>query len=109
MPFDRLLHNTTLLLHPTCGEALGLVGGADAGMISGDRLIEIKTTMHDELKVSSLDQLLGDLLLSRRQRLFDPSFPERGQLGLYSARHGTLWTVDASAWTSHSGFQELAQ
>lgn len=92
VPFDRLLHPTTLLLNPSFGESSVLVGGADADIISGDRLIEIKTTMYDEVKVSYLDQLLGYLLLSRRQRLIDPSFPKIGRLGLYYARHGT--TVD---------------
>ncbi len=109
VPFDELLHDKLMLLNPNFSQSSRLVGGADADLIAGDLLVDFKTTTKDEIAADSLDQILGYLLLSRKQRLVDPTFPIINRLGLYYCRHGYLWTEDASAWTNHPEFMGIEQ
>lgn len=109
VPFDDLLHDKVLLLNPTFGQASRLVGGADTDVIAGDLLVDIKTTKNSEINVGSLDQILGYLLLARKQRSIDPTFPAINRLGLYFCRHGYLWSLDASVWTSNPAFPGIEQ
>lgn len=109
VPFDELLHDKLLLLNPTFGQASHLVGGADTDLIAGDLLVDFKTTKNGEIDVGDLDQILGYLLLARKQRSFDASFPVINRLGLYFCRQGCLWSLDASTWTSHPEFLAIEQ
>lgn len=107
VPFDELLHDKLMLLNPNFSQSSRLVGGADADLIAGDLLIDFKTTTKNDITSDSLDQILGYLLLSRKQRLVDPSFPVINRLGLYYCRHGYLWSEDASVWTNHPEFMRI--
>jgi hypothetical protein len=107
VPFEDLLHSTNLLLNPTFGDSSRRVGGADVDLISGDRLIDFKTTKKGEMEIKHLDQIFGWFLLARNQRRLDSSFPEIRKLGLYFCRHGYLWLKEASEWTTKPGFAEL--
>jgi len=109
VPFDDLLHDKMLLLNPTFGEASHLVGGADTDLIAGELLVDFKTTKKGEINVGNLDQLLGYLLLARKQRRADPMFPTIDRLGLYFCRHGYLWSLESSAWLSNPEFLEIEQ
>jgi hypothetical protein len=109
VPFDDLLHNTVLLLNPTFGQASDLVGGADTDLIAGDLLVDFKTTKDSEIDGGNLDQILGYLLLARKQRSVDRSFPVINRLGLYFCRHGYLWPLEASTWTSNPEFPDIEQ
>jgi len=105
VPFDDFpLRELPVLLNPDFGRTSGLVGGADADLIAGDLLTDFKTTKKGEIEVGNLDQVLGYLLLARKQRSADPAFPEVRRLGLYFCRHGYLWTASASDWTGHPAF-----
>lgn len=104
VPFDDLMHDKTLLLNPNFGETSLLVRGADADLIAGDLLVDLKTTKKGEIKSEYLDQILGYLLLARKQHSVDPTFPVINRLGMYFCRHGYLWSLDASVWTSHPEF-----
>jgi hypothetical protein len=86
-----------------------LLGGADTDLITGDLLVDFKTTKRSEMQVSDLDQLLGYYLLVRRQRRSNPSFPEVKRLALYFCRHGFLWVQDATTWTDHPQFLEIEE
>lgn len=108
-PFNLLLHKKVMLLNPTFGESSGLVGGADADLITGDMLVDFKTTKRNEIEVGSLDQLLGYFLLARNQRGADPKFPKINKLGLYFCRHGYLWIQDTTVWTGHPQFPEIEE
>ena len=59
VPFDALLHDKDLLLNPAFGQTSQLVGGADADLIVGDMLVDIKATTSNTMQVGHLDQLLG--------------------------------------------------
>jgi len=107
VPFENLLHDANLLLNPTFGDSSRLVAGADVDLISGDRLIDFKTTKEEQMKVTLLDEIFGWYLLARNQRRLDGKFPEINKLGFYFCRHGHLWLKDASEWTSKPGFAEL--
>ena len=107
VPFDALLHKQLMLLNPTFGDSSLLVGGADADLITGDMLVDFKTTKKNAMNVADLDQLLGYFLLARNQQRSDPQFPEIKKLGLYFCRHGHLWVVDTDRWTDHPQFLEI--
>jgi len=107
VPFDKLLHDKILLLNPNFGETSKLVGGADTDLITGDMLVDFKTTMRSEMKPDSLDQLFGYYLLARHQRQVDPTFPEIKRLALYFCRHGYLWVADTTIWTDNPQFSEV--
>jgi hypothetical protein len=109
VPFDDLLHKEVLLLNPTFGQASLLVGGADTDLITGDLLVDLKTTKNGEIDVANLDQILGYLLLARKQRSVDPSFPLISRLGICFCRHGYLWSMEASTWTSNPAFPGIEQ
>src|SRR5262249_19500688 len=109
VPFDDLLHDKVLLLNPTFGQASHLVGGADTDLIAGDLLVDFKTTKSGEIDVANLDQILGYLLLARKQRSVAPAFPMINRLGLYFCRHGYLWSLEASTWTSNPEFPGIEQ
>ena len=107
VPFADLLHSKQLLLNPNFGDTSLLVGGADTDMIAGDLLVDFKTTMKDETDGGHLDQILGYLLLARKQRSIDPNFPVINRVGIYYCRHGYLLAFDATTWTTHPKFLEL--
>jgi hypothetical protein len=109
VPFEDLMHGTNLLLNPSFGESSRIVSGADVDLISGDRLIDFKTTKKTAMEVLYLDQIFGWFLLARRERRLNSKFPEVNKLGLYFCRHGHLWLREASEWTSKPGFQQLEE
>ncbi|HEX4591511.1 MAG TPA: hypothetical protein VH120_16360 [Gemmataceae bacterium] len=109
VPFDQLAHPEVLMLNPTFGDASREVGGADADIIAGDMLVDVKTRKDAEVDSTTLDQLLGYLILARRHRKQDQSFPEIRRVGVYLSRYGHLWTAAASDWTSHPVFAEVEQ
>jgi hypothetical protein len=103
VPFDQLTHST-LLLNPTFGEASRLISGADADLIVGESLIDIKTTRRGECMSTWLDQLFGYYLLARIERARTGKFPFISRIGFYLSRYGHLWLLPASLWTSHPDF-----
>lgn len=109
VPFHELLHDKLLLLNPNFMQTSHLVGGADTDLIAGDLLVDFKITNKGEIEVGNLDQILGYLLLARKQRSVDPTFPVINRLGLYYCRHGYLWSVEASTWTSRPEFFGIEQ
>ena len=109
VPFDQLLHPKLMLLNPNFKEASRLVGGADTDLIAGELLADFKTTVKSEMKAGDLDQLLGYLLLARKQRQVDSTFPIINRLGVYYCRHGHLWSTPASVWTDRPEFLEIEQ
>ena len=86
VPWGELLHPETLRLNRTFDASSRLVGGADADLISGEMMVDFKTTKSAKMEAASLDQLLGYLLLARHCRREDGAFPVISRLGLYFVR-----------------------
>jgi hypothetical protein len=109
VPFDALIHPQIMLLNPTFEEASLLVGGADTDLVTGDMLVEFKTTKASEMQAGDLDQLLGYYLLARHNRRSNPAFPVINRLAIYFCRHGLLWVQSATTWTEHPQFSETEE
>lgn len=106
VPFDRLAHPGRMLLNPTFPAASEAVGAADADLITGGLLVDIKTIKVRTPPATALDQLFGYFLLARRARQADPTFPEVNSVGIYSSRYAALWTYDTRGWTERPEFAE---
>jgi len=106
-PVDNLLSADAIFLNPTFGSTGRILGGADADLISGGTLIDFKVTKKLSMEAQWLDQLLGYFLLWRKERSKTPALPEIRRAGFLFARHGHLWTFDASAWTEHPDFLRI--
>jgi hypothetical protein len=106
-PFSELIDPALMLLNPVFKNASALVGGADADLISGGALIDFKAIKTSAMKSIHLDQLLGYLLLARKERSIDSTFPAISKLGICFCRHGRLWTANATEWTSRPEFAEV--
>lgn len=75
--------------NPTFGEYSEMVGGTDAGIIAGDTIIDIKTTLSPEFKSEYWMELLGYCALANAsQRRIQ-------KLGVYFSRFGILQVIDA--------------
>ncbi len=82
---------------------------ADADLIVGDCLVEIKTTEKSKIEADWLDQLLCYFLLARHQRRASEEIPEIRSLGIYFARHGFFWKRYVRTWTDRPQFLEFEQ
>ncbi|OKH34379.1 hypothetical protein NIES2101_39015 [Calothrix sp. HK-06] len=82
-----------VFINPGFGIASASVGGADADLILGDLLVEIKVTKDFKLKPEYFDQLIGYYTLSVLNQKYEyghyDSY-EIKRIGIYFARHGYL-------------------
>lgn len=104
VPFEKFAHPESLTLNPDFADASSLVGGADADLIVGDTLVDIKTTRSAEVRGETLDQLFGYFLLARRAGL-----PPIRRVGVYLSRYGRLRTGSTEFWTSRPEFAETEE
>lgn len=104
VPFNLLAHPTSLLLNPTFGEASIMVGGADADLITGDMLVDVKTVKAFDVTGETLDQLFGYFLLARRAGI-----AAVGRAGVYFSRHGHLRMGPATHWLEHPQLTEAEE
>jgi hypothetical protein len=104
VPFGTLTGEKPLLLNPTFGDSSRMIGGADADIIVGQTLIDVKATKNGSCDSSMLDQLLGYFLLARNERKTPQSFPLIERFGIYFARYGYLLALTPEQWTCHPDF-----
>ncbi len=107
VPYASLTDPSTMSLNPTFGWGSELVGGADADLIIGDTLIDIKTTKNLRLKRSLLRQLIGYYILSEIARIENPEFPRVDSIGAYFPRYAQLWRLGSENFTADSAFNEV--
>lgn len=94
-PLGGLLKRGPILLNPTFGRFSDLMGGADADLVAGGALIDLKVTKFPEFTEKRFAQILGYLMLGDMYRESAPKrFPEVKKIGLYFARHAVLSTID---------------
>jgi hypothetical protein len=103
-PWQMLGSEDPLWLNPEFGAQSLRVGGADADLITGDRLLDLKTTKN-ALARGSLRQLLGYMVLARAARRYERAFPTIRSVGVYYARHGRLWLLPTSQFTDQPAFK----
>lgn len=88
----------TCFLNPTFGVGSSVVGGADADLIIGDTLVDIKTTKYLRFDRTMFNQLIGYYLLSRIGGVNGASSKKRiKKLGIYFSRYGELYTFDVNS------------
>ncbi len=63
-----------------------MAGGADADLLRGDLLIDLKTTAKGFLERTALRQTVGYLILARRACVRDKTLPKPRRVGVYFAR-----------------------
>ena len=81
--------NQKNFLNPTFGKGSKLVVGADADLVIGDTLIDIKVTKDLNLKRDWYNQIIGYYALSTMEN--KPT--KIKNVGIYFARHGVLHTI----------------
>lgn len=84
------LPNGSMYLNPEFGEWSSNVGGADADIVCGDTIIDIKTTKFGSFKREYYDQLVGYMLLNMLN-----DGPDIEWLAVYFSRHGDTVRVPA--------------
>lgn len=77
------------------GNSSKIVGGADVDLITGNTMIDIKTTKRIKLGDYEWGQLVGYAVLAEIERGNDISFPRIDRLGLYFSRYAYIWTIDS--------------
>lgn len=93
VPLERFC-GQPLWLNPTFGEYSSVVGGADADIIVGNRLIELKTRSNNRVERNDVRQLLMYAMLADLARISDGRLPEVSTLEIYFARYGELISMD---------------
>jgi|SRR5882724_8531034 len=106
LPWKALGSGEALWLNPNFADQSTRVGGADADIIMGDLLLDLKVVTKCSPR-RDLRQLIGYLLLARAAVRDDPTFPTIARIGVYYARHGHLWTVPASDFIAHPAFRSV--
>jgi len=106
-PWELFECKGPLLLGPDFGDYAGRVSGADADVIAGERLVEIKCVDSSRIDIEELRQLFGYFLLS--ELIADDHGPRARvqELYLYFARHGRAYPIDAATLRAMPGFEEL--
>jgi hypothetical protein len=108
VPFDSSMSIClcdSVWLNPTFGRFSSGIGGADADLVAGTLLIDIKTTIKPDPR-SYLDQLLGYTILAEAYRSTEaPGFPFVGSVGIYLARQGALVTTPMEPVRRHPDFE----
>jgi hypothetical protein len=94
VPWDQFM-KSPLFLNPDFGRFSQMMNGADADIIAGDTLFDIKTTKHTEMR-PHLAQLMGYVILSESYRKERPERPRISKIGIYFSRHGHIETIDIS-------------
>jgi hypothetical protein len=106
VPWADILRDVPIMLNPVLGSS-ELVIGADADLIVGGCLIDIKTTEEKYMRAEWFNQLLCYFMLARFHQRTGELLPVIDSVGFYFSRHATLWRQDARIWTDLPTFLDL--
>lgn len=97
-PWERLggAQGERVLLNPDFGRWSDRLDGADADLVVGSTLIDLKTSKYNDIS-KHFPQLVGYFMLGELYRQDDPSYPSVERAGIYWCRHGYVETFDAKA------------
>jgi hypothetical protein len=102
--------NKKCILNPSFGTASLMVGGADADLIIGDTLIDIKTTTSLVFIKSYFLQLIGYYVLNDIGGIDEiKDHVKIKKLGIYYSRYGYLFTFNVSEVVSKKDFKEFTE
>lgn len=94
---EQFTSSEPILLNPTFDLGSLVVGGADADLIIGDVLIDIKTVKEFSLERRDFNQLLGYYVLAKLAGIDNsPPGHEIKRLGVYFSRYAYLLTFNVS-------------
>ena len=100
---DIFKKNQKTYLNPKFGKGSKLVGGADADLIIGDTLIDIKVTKDLKFKRDWYNQIIGYYVLSTVEN--KPT--KIKNVGIYFARHGVLHTIPIKEIGRRDDFEDV--
>ncbi len=104
-PISRWATASPLLLNPAFGEASRSLGGADADLIAGNELIDLKVTKDANVERRLVNQVLIYLMLADEARSQGLAFPEIQHLVIYFARHDHTWRIPATPIKTHPAYE----
>lgn len=107
VPWDQVVRRP-LFLNPSFGEYTRRLQGADADLISGDTLIDIKTTKYPDIR-QHIAQLMGYVILSEAYRKEHPERPRLSRIAVYFSRHGHLQSIDISSIIGSKPYEDAAR
>lgn len=106
-PFGALVDSSAMQLNPTFGAWSSFVGGADADLLAGGRLIDVKVTAAANVERSMVRQLVAYLILAERARRDGASIPRITSLEIYFARHGHRWSMEADRVRTNPAYPDV--
>lgn len=109
VPWDDLAPKRECVLNPTFGRASTAIGGADADLFVDQCLLEIKTTAQPTLDPNYLLQLVGYYALASLGGIDGCAAADIRWLGVYSARYGRLFRLEADALLPESTRRSVLQ
>ena len=92
-------------LNPTFGKGSELVGGADADLIIGDTLVEIKTVKVNSVSQKDYNQLIGYYILSE----IGKTPVKIKNIGVYFSRCGFFYKVPVKAFRKDPDFGKFVK
>lgn len=109
-PMTAFSHPSCVHLNPRFGRFSTLVGGADADLIVGTELIDVKLSLPPSGLIAPewARQLVGYAMLARWERSVTPTAPEVRTLSIYFAREAVFWSLNPGTLL-HSRFNETAR
>lgn len=105
VPWEIFKTTEYCFLNPSFGKGSELVGRADADIIIGDTLIDIKTNREFKVERQDLNQIIGYYLLSILGKL-DIQIKN---IGIYYARYGYLWKIPLTDFYELDRLSSLAE
>ncbi|MFM7022959.1 MAG: hypothetical protein ACKOXB_08265 [Flavobacteriales bacterium] len=103
-PWNEFQTEEKCFLNPTFEKGSSLVNGADADLIIGNILIDIKTSKTLELTRSDFNQILGYYILSLIGKINGKHRSPVNKIGIYFARYGYLWACSLSDYFDEKEF-----
>lgn len=108
-PFDRFRHRRAVVCNPVLDMKGRVVGGADADLVVGDRLVELKTVNRSSVDISWVRQLVGYLVLARHPSASGAEPLSIRTLEIYSSRHAAFWSIQVDDVVRQRGFAAFEQ
>lgn len=102
--WEKLVPSLPIILNPSFGAISRIVRGADADLISGRQIIDLKTTS-EAVTPAHVAQVLSYVVIARAARRIGARIPAVSSAGLYYARHGAFVEFELSGLIETEDFR----